>query len=234
MSFRFIFLFIACIASPLTSAEHVQHSRVGSHGMALFEVDGELYAYHLPLYSSPHDYQLLMRIRTQHDRDIVDFLIEQATNKGTVANQPLLTLLPEVFDLNKLIEEQRFSIAARVYKGHFERDGEIWIEDVDVSFEQVMYRQQIVVERTHFEDSQAPSNRWDLVENLTSKATLWIHRIQQRPSFDAVIMGNQCRTSENLMVTSLPDINTIAEQLKHDAQCEDIKTLYLETKDFSK
>ena len=77
-------------ASTSIHADHKHHTRVGSHGMVLFTDGAELYASHLPLYYSPHDYQLIYTVVSQHKAKLIAYLQAGSTSHGN-----MVTLLPE-------------------------------------------------------------------------------------------------------------------------------------------
>jgi hypothetical protein len=93
---------------------------MGLHGMALFGGREGLYASHLPMFHSPHDVQVLMRIALRDAQ--ADAQLRQA-----LARAPQLwTLEPERFDLSRLqpgAAAPLSSFSARLVQGHFERGG---------------------------------------------------------------------------------------------------------------
>ncbi len=55
---------LSSLALP-TAWAHDEPARMGLHGMLLFGGLEGLYASHLPMFHTPHDVQLLLRIRLQ-------------------------------------------------------------------------------------------------------------------------------------------------------------------------
>ncbi|MRX26834.1 hypothetical protein [Kangiella sp. HZ709] len=101
--------------------------RIGTHGMLIFGDSENIYVSHLPLFNHPHDMQVIAKIKVNNE------LMAQLSvllNKDTY-----LTLVPEVFDLNKI--EKNFKFSGSVYDGHFERQGVKAIELARFEIEQL-------------------------------------------------------------------------------------------------
>jgi hypothetical protein len=126
-------LLLACQARAQEPQQ--EPHRMGLHGMALFGGREGLLASHLPMFHTPHDVQLLLRIRLQ-DAGL------DAQVRHQLATQPQLwTVEPERFDLSRLhagsgAPLQNFK--ANLVQGHFERGGAVRYAQVSVVVEQVL------------------------------------------------------------------------------------------------
>lgn len=89
-----------------------------THGMLLFGKKSN-YISHLPMFHSPHDYQVIAQV------EMLNKGSEQTLAKYEEAKkkQTLFTLVPELMDLSKVVSGEITSFGAIIYKGHFERGG---------------------------------------------------------------------------------------------------------------
>ncbi|MDY6974857.1 MAG: hypothetical protein SVW51_01385 [Pseudomonadota bacterium] len=216
-------------ASSSIHAGHKNHKRVGSHGMVLFTDGAELYASHLPLYYSPHDYQLVYTVGSPHKAKLIAYL-----QADSMSYSNMVTLLPENFDLNKLVDGEKFSISAQFYKGHFERGGTKWLGKSELTFEKLLFKRRLVKQYKppHSDEDSVKDNldeKWTRV-SLGDKH-LYIHLIGERPSFDALFIVDDCQTTlENKQGESVPSKAQINEVFSH---CGSPGLVYFETQDFA-
>ncbi|WDE08898.1 hypothetical protein SG34_029610 [Thalassomonas viridans] len=211
-------LLICSTGSAFAYAEtkHAQHKLVGSHGMVLvYDQDEGLFASHLPLYRSPHHYQIIYKVEVTEQESI-----KQLLTKGMV------TLLPENFDLNKLINGEAFSVPAQFFQGHFERGGKL------TSTGKINFISPVLVKKVSKEHSQSASFYTAVISK--NKAII-AHKIQHPPSFDALaFMPLTDKTTINKPIICDPpkafDITSIKQQL---AKCGIPEPVYIETQDFA-
>lgn len=106
----------------------------GVHGMVLFGRSA-LWASHLPMYEAPHDAQVVLAV------EIVDPAIAEAYRRE-LGNAPLVTFVPEPFDLRALEPGGAGmpTLRGTIVRGHFERGGEVWREDVETRTQVVWFR----------------------------------------------------------------------------------------------
>jgi len=227
-----IFFFLLSVTAKMSNAhEHKEkHQRMGSHGMVLFTDGTNLYANHLPLYRKPHDYQLIYQVNTNKNQSIIDYLQGYAPKSSDHYLTHMVTILPEPFDLNRLVNQQSLVIAATVFKGHFERGGKSWLYDVQFEFEKMLVNKQITVAENF---DKRKKQQW-LVRDLALKTDrLFIHVINEKPSFDALIIGKNCPdTLEAATVLTAPPIDNKSPSLLK-TPCKQQSILYYETQDFS-
>ena len=187
---------------------------MGVHGMALVTQGSSIYASHLPLYKKPHNVQLLYKL------DNNDLAVLQ-----TVRDSQLITIKPKPFNLQRLMRGEKMVIQADLYAGHFERGGMLVYENIALSFDKQMYV------RT-FDDIKPSSKKqeYDFV-TLRKNYRIYIHRIQQAPSFDHLL-------GVDLEAGCLARFNTSSAVPKETElqykflNCGTMKPLYFETEDF--
>ncbi|MFC3649437.1 hypothetical protein ACFOOH_20735 [Planctobacterium marinum] len=223
MSKLTVLLLFFCLsqAVPMKADEHKHHQRMGSHGMVLFSDGDRLFASHLPLYQAPHDYQLIYEVELQSQEKLIAQLIS-----GEQTEEHMLTLLPEHFDLNKLIEGESITLNATVFKGHFERGGKPWLSEQEVFFKKPLYRRQL----TGNVSANAEPNQWHSIL-LSEQRLLFVHLIGPAPSFDAIYLAEQCQLKESAK-TSIEYSFENAELVANFRQCHSQKALYVEFQDF--
>jgi hypothetical protein len=187
---------------------------MGVHGMALVTQGSSIYASHLPRYKKPHNVQLLYKL------DNNDLAVLQ-----TVRDSKLITIKPKPFNLQRLMRGEKIVIQADLYAGHFERGGMLVYENIALSFDKQMYV------RT-FDDIKPSSTKQEYdVVSLRKNYRIYIHRIQQAPSFDHLL-------GVDLEAGCLGRFNTSSAVPKETElqykflNCGTMKPLYFETEDF--
>lgn len=238
--FTLIILLVALTASAQqhethASANHKPNSYMGSHGMALISLpNGDTLAYHMALYAKPHDFQLLYKLALSDEQ------------KTHINRHALQTLLPDNFDLQRLIRGEKLELSADLYAGHFERGGEKVARFNKVVFEKLLYKNQLPARNAtaathdtlHF-DLIALDNQSNPSDNPNDNLTLAIHKINLRPSFDAIVaiptparQQAQFTCNNNVAkqaATSEFNAETIAQLSKH---CLSRTPVYAEFLDF--
>jgi len=214
------FVLLICFCLNVSFAEEVKElppldpAYEGTHGMVLVSHTSTIFASHLPLYHKPHDVQLVYKL------DIKDLSLLQL-----VRDNKLVTIKPKPFNLQRLMRGEKMMINADIYMGHFERDGMLVYENVPLNFAKQLYVRD-------FSDIKESSKRqeYDVIE-LRKNNRIYIHRIQQRPSFDHLIhidLEAGCLATFN--TTSAVPKET--ELLYKFLNCGTMKPLYYETEDF--
>jgi hypothetical protein len=201
---------------------------IGSHGMAVFQDNQQsFYISHMPLFHSPHNYQIVYKIEVNNDKKLTALL---ATG--------MVTLLPKPFDLNKLIDGESFGEEADIYQGHFERGGKL------ITSTRVNFVTPILIKKIDALDSTSDSIRPKSIVNNTfytakvnNNQAILVHKIEKKPSFDVIAFSSTLpsnKTEENTfsgckIEEPLRAIHII-KQLKH---CDITEVVYLETQDFN-
>ncbi|MDF2180377.1 hypothetical protein P2G88_19130 [Aliiglaciecola sp. CAU 1673] len=204
---KLFFLMVACLFSSLLQA---QHSYQGIHGMVLLAGQTHLYAYHLPLYHPPHDYQILYRL-TLPDAQKKEVM-------GLLKNETMVTLEPASFDLMQLIQGQQLEVKAKLYQGHFERNGKL-LEETTVAFVEPLFVAQIT------RQNEGTTARYRQV--TYDQDVFLVHLIDQAPSFDHILALPTKGAAFNVEIKE-PEM--MREQLI--LQLPQAKELYWETQDF--
>ncbi len=156
---------------------HDHPDTTGGHGMLLFG-DDALYVSHLPMFHTPHNFQVLLSVRFDDDSSRA-FLADRATGDGG-----LYTFLPVPFpitDLDPRNGPRRSSLEGTIFRGHFERGGVPIVTGAVAEVLHVVHFSELV-EREPAPDAElnylclGPAGRLRLV-----------HEITARPSFDHVV-----------------------------------------------
>ena len=169
---------VLCVAS----AAFAQQSSAGApdkpsvHGMMLFggTKSSAVYISHLPMFHTPHDYQVLAEIALPEEAQTAYQKSLKAKPKETV-----YTLVPEVFILPEMVANPR-PFKAELYCGHFERGGKPITEKFTVTFKRILYQQKFDLNR------QRPQTAQYLVfgDTLQQYAA---HAIAAKPDFDHIL-----------------------------------------------
>jgi hypothetical protein len=189
---------------------------MSEHAMALMSHSSNIYASNLVTYKKPHDVQLLYKLSVQ------DLALLQ-----TVRDGHLTTIKTKPFNLQRLMRGESITVYADVYAGHFERDGMLVYENMPLKFANKLYVRPL--------DNIEPSGRlqeYDVV-SLRKNYKIYVHRIQQPPSFDHLLhidIEAGCITRFNTS-SAVPKETEL--QFKF-INCGTMKPLYFETQDFEK
>lgn len=173
-----------------------------THGMLLFG-DKITYASHLPMFHSPHNYQLLLKL-TLTDRPGAKTLAAYAQAKANATTY--FTLVPEVMDLTKLISGAKTDFTAEIYLGHFERGGQT-LGAVNIHVDKIVFSAKL-------DGYQTPTDNKFIVfgENGEYFAA---HLIKGEPNFDSIVSTKPVYT-HNLVCHKRfcldPDLDPIADQ----------------------
>ncbi|MFZ4928057.1 hypothetical protein [Chryseobacterium sp. Mn2064] len=125
-----MFLFFLSIDS-LKAQEH-KMDRPSVHGMLLLG-NSSLYGSHLPMFHSPHDYQVLLQLSI-NDKDKVAYIKDRIGHP----DEKVYTLEPEVFVLPEILESRK-SFKGNIYRGHFERGGVEILKNIEVHIDKILY-----------------------------------------------------------------------------------------------
>ncbi|MBX3225678.1 MAG: hypothetical protein KIT84_31130 [Labilithrix sp.] len=146
-------------------------SHVGVHGMTLFGNSEKLYLEHIPLYSAPHNKQVLVEVA------IVSGVPAEALNTFSTNN---FTLRPSAFSLYDLGAGTLQTVRGTIYFGNFESGGRPVYSNVTFS-----------VKRSILNRPMGPttpaSPTLDYVAVGTPSSAYLVHVIDKSPSFDHVV-----------------------------------------------
>jgi hypothetical protein len=159
------FFFPFAVLSQQHAAE-----RPAVHGMILMGNE-IVYASHLPMFHSPHDYQIIFRLKFEQE----DQRLYQS-DKKIHPEVAVKTLEPERFILPPMTANPK-KFKASIYRGHFKRGGIKIIEDIEVEIvERLNYKQFEVAE-------QRPVNKQYLLFGHANEMFM-AHLISMAPDFD--------------------------------------------------
>ena len=144
------------------------------HGMLLMGTS-KIYASHLPMFHTPHDYQIILEIKLPKK-------LKEIYQQDRVKNskETVYTLVPERFVLPEKVHTKNATFKASIYRGHFERGGKEIIESIEVSIKKLIYYKKFdnTVER--------PINlTYFLIGN--KKEQFLIHLVSKQPDFDEIL-----------------------------------------------
>jgi hypothetical protein len=181
--------FILIFIFSFTNAQehHGNHSqdKPSTHGMLILGKE-KIYASHLPMFHSPHDYQIILELEL--DKDIQkQFVTDQENNPEYTT----YTIEPEKFVLPNMIHNPK-SFKANLYRGHFERGGTKIASDINVTIKAVIYYNQF-----NGDKARATANTFILFGN--EKENFIAHQITNKPDFDQII---QVKKVTNLLLVN--------------------------------
>lgn len=109
------------------------HAIEATHGMVLFGQQ-KIMAYHLPMFHQIHARQVILELSMNETmRSIISNLQHDSG---------LVTFVPDPFDLELFLQKPH-SLKGDLYKGHFEKDGEVLLTGITLEVEKVLYNQPI-------------------------------------------------------------------------------------------
>jgi hypothetical protein len=106
--------------------------RPSIHGMLLVG-QNRVFASHLPMFHTPHDYQVILELKL----DVSSKEIFQESQKRFPL-ETCYTLEPERFELPEMLRNP-LPFKAKIFRGHFERGGEQIASEVTVQIEKIIY-----------------------------------------------------------------------------------------------
>jgi len=181
--------------------------------MALFSVNGQLIASHMPLHGGRHSHQVILTLKTDNQGRISDL----------VENAKLSSLLPEKFSLNKLRNGKLDSFTAKLFEGHFERDGKAYPTPFSFKVTDKLLDQPLKREGNGY---------YQLVQLNT--LSLLVHEIASAPSFDQILVvsTNPSSPKEIYSGTEKPLSENNWPESLIDAGIHFKSQLYFENQDF--
>lgn len=156
----------------ITMSLFAQHypDRPSTHGMMLMGNE-TIYASHLPMFHSPHDYQIILILELTKDDQVI-YQQDRKNHPGEL----VYTIEPETFVLPEMINYTRI-FKASIYRGHFERGGSSFLKNITVKIKKVIYYKQFDKNATK------PDNLHYLLFG-NAKEQFLVHQISSRPDFD--------------------------------------------------
>jgi len=159
------------------------------HGMLLFG-EKKVYLSHLPLFHSPHNYQVILEVTlTKANSDPQASYVQDRRQHPKVK---IYTVNPESFVLPELDPQnpQRRSFKAELFRGHFERPGNVSLNrDVTVNVTRVIHFRK-------FDPQAAGLPQLEYFLFGQPQELFLAHLVTKPPDFDQVL--SVARTSRNL------------------------------------
>lgn len=224
-----LFLFLMALAgSPALADSHhhpVSTDRPSTHGMLVFGTKGKVYVSHLPMFHSPHDYQLIAELELPAEAQAV----YQRSVKET--DEKVYTLVPETFVLPEMVANPR-PFSASLVRGHFERGGTEIAGEITVRLGKVLHF------RKFEKKAMRPAQATYLLFG-TAEESFVAHFVSARPDFDHVVRVNSSVVSEGealvIQSTRLDDLKPLPvpsrlefESSKGHVSLQPVSELYLE------
>lgn len=244
LAFSFVVTVLAWAASlaaesGVGSDHHHQSDSPSVHGM-LMVGRSKIYLSHLPMFHSPHDYQVILEVElsTEAKKTYLDSLGASA--------ETVYTLVPETFVLPEMISSPR-PFKASLFKGHFERGGHEIAKRVEVQIKKVVFFAKFDPTATHH------ANATYLVFGHATEQFL-AHVITSKPDFDHLV---EVKVLDSRVVTALEKRNHMVAYfegltgtvpipnqgkfqaivktapVETEATVEVVRSLYLETSDLA-
>jgi hypothetical protein len=171
---KLILSVLLLIGSPVFAMDHSAHSnqdRPATHGMAVVG-HSKVYLSHLPMFHSPHDYQVILEVEFDvNSKNIYD--------QSVTAPSELYTIAPEDFVLPDMTKAGN-SFQATLFKGHFERGGEAIAENVTIKITKVLY-----FKKFNPGESNPAQAKYIVFGNESEQ--FMAHVITAKPDFDQIL-----------------------------------------------
>jgi len=168
---KLIFTFLFLYLSTYAVAQSVHYpDKPSTHGMMLMGSE-IIYASHLPMFHSPHDYQIISVLELSKN-DQAKYILDKKNHPGEL----IYTIEPETFVLPEMINHTK-TFKASIYRGHFERGGEKFLENINVKISRVIYYKQ-------FDKKSIKSKNLQYLLFGNAREQFLVHRISARPDFD--------------------------------------------------
>jgi hypothetical protein len=169
---------------------HTHHHHGDTHGVhGMLVLGGQktadafrspVYVSHLPMFMSPHDFQVIARVGGEAANRYGDFVAH-------FGSETIYTFEPEPFSIDELEPSgergpERTSFGGTLYRGHFERGGSEIASDVSFDVEQVVHFNRF---RADAEGGGQGQLRYLCFGE--SDAAFLVHLITAPPDFDQVL-----------------------------------------------
>jgi hypothetical protein len=167
-----ILVFIFWIFSSIWAiAQEPSRDRTATHGMVFFGSE-KIYASHLPMFHSPHDYQVILELELPENARKI-YLENKKNHSETV-----YTLEPEKFVLPEMIKNPK-AFKVNIFRGHFERGGLQIAENEIVTIKKVIY-----FRKFNSADKSPEKYQFLIIGNANEQFA--IHYISEKPDFDQI------------------------------------------------
>jgi hypothetical protein len=173
----YIALIIACFALNLNAQSphgSMSSDKPSGHGMLIFGTE-KMYASHLPLFRTPHNYQIILELELDKTAK-QKFVLDQKLHPEFTT----YSIDPEKFVLPDKIESKG-SFKANLYRGHFERGGIKIADSIQIKISTVVYFKK-------FNEAETKANNASFILFGNSKEQFAVHQITNKPDFEQIIL----------------------------------------------
>lgn len=174
---KLYFTGVAILFFAVSMAQHghkaVIPDKPSTHGMLIFGKE-KIYASHLPLFHSPHNYQIILELElTVADKK--KFIGDQQQHPEFTT----WTIEPEKFILPDMIAKP-LPFKVNLYRGHFERGGTAILKQITVNIKQVIYFKK-------FDTDSVKDSAVSYILFGNNKEQFAVHHISNKPDFEQII-----------------------------------------------
>ena len=114
---------------------HRAGDRVGTHGMAVFGRRGGYFLEHIPMYSPPHDEQLVMRVSLR--------TAAGAPLEADLSDQGYSVRPTTEFSLDDLVLREHATFIGDIHRGNFEAGGPVIHPGVTVAIDDILVSRRV-------------------------------------------------------------------------------------------
>ncbi|WP_337965872.1 hypothetical protein [uncultured Flavobacterium sp.] len=173
--FKLLFVFLLFPIVSNSQEKHVMETsdKASTHGMLIFGKN-KIYAYHLPMFHSPHNYQIILELELAETAK--SLFIEDQKNNPEYATY---TIEPETFVLPQMIAKGN-SFMVDLYRGHFERGGKKIASKIKVAIKEVLFYNK-------FKSDERRSALSSFILFGNEKEQFMAHLLTNKPDFDQII-----------------------------------------------
>nr|WP_238937432.1 hypothetical protein [Pseudoalteromonas sp. S16_S37] len=187
----------------------------GEHPMVLLNQGASIYATNLPAYDFPNNVQVVYKLENPG----VAFL-------SLVRDSDLVTIKPKKFNIERLMRGEEVEVKADVYGGHYAQGGSLLLSDAPIVFAKKLYSRAL--------SDLTPSSQWqeyDMIP-ISNDGRIYIHKIQQRPSFSHLIYVDLTSACMQKFRTS-KRVPPASELTLKFVNCGSLKPLYYDTQNLN-
>jgi hypothetical protein len=226
---KYLLLYVLCIlVSTYTYAQHdhaaMSADKASTHGMLIFGTN-KIYASHLPMFRTPHNYQIILELALDAKAQ-QKFIADQKQNPQYTT----YTIEPEKFVLPDMVGKKG-TFKANLYRGHFERGGIKIADSITIKIVEVVYLKK-------FDAAATKQTEANFIVFGNSKEQFAIHQISNKPDFEQILQVKASISKLEAVVFSANNnpvgvsSNTITVKINgKDADVILLQQLYLEFDD---
>ena len=218
----FLFITAIFILSYISHsfAQSHHHDHPSTHGMIIFGKE-KIYISHLPMFHTPHDYQVIAEVELDTASQAVYHSLRKAHP------DELMTLVPEVFVLPEMVKTPKV-FKGQLYLGHFERGGELQPVKMKVLFKKIILNTKLNPDGTR------PLKYEALLFGEKNDQYL-VHLIKCRPDFDQLLAVKADIVSGTIKFPAIKQETELSEE-EYETDSGKLlvkKSLYLEHEDLT-